>query len=310
MAVNGTGIVTPDIAELVALRHSARQLSLFPKRSARSATAGAHRSRFRGRGMEFDEVRLYQGGDDIRTIDWRVTARTTVPHTKIFREERERPVLIVVDLRSSMFFGSRRLKSLVAAELATILGWAGLNANDRVGGLIFSPKRQRDIRSHRSVHSVLRFIHALASACEDLLQPQTDLLSIGAIVEDTRRIAAPGSAVVIISDFRDFNQEAEKQLFLLGRHCDLSLVSVQDPLEIELPPPGVYRVADDRGQYVLESNDPQLREAFYQRQLKRQQYLTSTAVRIGAHLLRFSTSEDILPILRQHYGRSPGRTRR
>ena len=120
--------------------------------------AGGHRSRFRGRGMDFDEVRIYQPGDDVRSIDWRVTAKTQTPHTKIFREERERPVLVVADF-AAMFFGSQRLKSVVACEIAAAR--AGLNANDRVGGLIFGPQQQTEIKARRSHHAVLQFIHDL-----------------------------------------------------------------------------------------------------------------------------------------------------
>ena len=122
-----------NLSDMVKLRYGARELTSFPKVQARQMIAGGHRSRFRGRGMDFDEVRIYQPGDDVRTIDWRVTAKTEIPHTKIFREERERPVLVVCDLRQAMFFGSQRLKSVVACEVAAALGWAGLNANDRVG---------------------------------------------------------------------------------------------------------------------------------------------------------------------------------
>ncbi|MGD9661559.1 MAG: DUF58 domain-containing protein [Porticoccaceae bacterium] len=295
------GIAVPDIAALVALRHGARQLSLFPRRQAMAATAGNYRSRFRGRGMDFDEVRPYQPGDDIRTIDWRVTARTTKTHTKVFREERERPVVIAVDLRSSMFFGSRRLKSLVAAEIATTLAWAGLRANDRIGGMIFSPEQQRDLRSRRSHHNVLQFIHSLSAACEELLDFGDDKLSLTQVFEDIRRAVSPGTSVVIISDFHGLDHEGEKQLFQLVRHCDLSLACVRDPLETALPPPGIYRVSDGVNQQQLHTGDSKIRAHFHNTQLRQQQLLEAVSTRIGAGLMSFSTKDPVLPELMKHY---------
>ena len=112
---------TASLSEMIRLRYGARELTGFPKIQARQMLAGGHKSRFRGRGMDFDQVRIYQPGDDVRSIDWRVTARTEVPHTKIFSEERERPILVISDLRSSMFFGSQRLKSVVACEISAAL---------------------------------------------------------------------------------------------------------------------------------------------------------------------------------------------
>lgn len=301
------GIAVPLISDLIALRHSARQLSFFPKRQAAAPSSGGYRSRFRGRGMDFDEVRPYQPGDDIRTIDWRVTARTTRPHTKVFREERERPVLIAVDLRSSMFFGSRKLKSVVAAEIAATLAWAGLNANDRVGGMIFSPQHQRDVRSRRSHHNVLQFIRSLGDACEELLTPGEDMLSLSQLFEDVRRVVSPGTSIVIISDFQALDHEGEKQLFPLVRHCDLTLAWIRDPLEVELPPPGNYGVTDGSLRRWLNTRDAKVRENFHSLQRRQQQQLEAMATRLGAGLLRFSTREPILPELVKYYGTPRGR---
>lgn len=305
-----TGIAVPEIARLVELRHQARHLTFFPRRQAQSANAGGYQSRFRGRGMDFDEVRPYQPGDDIRTIDWRVTARTTRPHTKVFREERERPVLIAVDLRSSMFFGSRRLKSMLAAEVAATLAWAGINANDRVGGLIYSPARQRDLRSRRSHHNVLHFIHNLAEACEELLQPEVDRDGFSDICQHLARVASPGTSVVVISDFSDVDHDGEKALFPVARHCDLTLIRVSDPLEAELPPPGLYAVTDGNTRRLLDSSDAALREQFHEQYLRRQQQLESLAARLRAGLINIATDQPFMPELQRIYGHRQGARRR
>ena len=143
--------VYAELADLIALRYGARNLQIGKRKRALSVLAGPNKSNFRGRGIDFEEVRGYQPGDDIRTIDWRVTARTGSAHTKLFREERERPVLLVVDQRNSMFFGSQHcFKSVLAAQLASLLAWSALNNGDRVGGLVFNDNQHREFRPRRS----------------------------------------------------------------------------------------------------------------------------------------------------------------
>jgi uncharacterized protein (DUF58 family) len=304
------GVVVPDNRELIRLRHGAKELTLFPNRPANAALAGGYQSRFRGRGMDFDEVRAYQPGDDIRSIDWRVTARTNQTHTKIYREERERPVLLVVDLRSNMFFGSRRLKSLLASDITAALAWATLHANDRVGALIFSPDQQRDSRSRKSRNSVMQIIHHLGQACGELLTPRQDNFTLSDILQDTRRVATPGTTIVVISDFHDYDHSGEKHLFELSRHCDLTLCQISDPLEAELPPPGSYAVSDGQEQLTLNTRSTSLRKTFADHQRQRQQALGLISRRLGVPLLSLSTSQSALTSLGAIYGRNKGRSRR
>ena len=228
---------TASLSEMIRLRYGARELTGFPKIQARQMLAGGHKSRFRGRGMDFDQVRIYQPGDDVRSIDWRVTARTEVPHTKIFSEERERPILVISDLRSSMFFGSQRLKSVVACEISAALAWAGLAANDRAGGLIFGQQEQMDVKARRSHHAVLQFIHGLQEYSAKLLDiqqtegPQPDLYSLAEILEEARRFVLPGSTIFIVSDFHDLNDDCERHVFELARHGNLNFCQVFDNIE-------------------------------------------------------------------------------
>ncbi|HEY6130551.1 MAG TPA: DUF58 domain-containing protein, partial [Halioglobus sp.] len=139
-----------QLNELIALRFPAQQIKLGRRKRALNSLAGPIKSNFRGRGIDFEEVRSYQPGDDIRTIDWRVTARTGSAHTKLFREERERPVMVVIDQRGSMFFGSTHcFKSVLAAQLASLLAWSALHGGDRVGGLVFNDEGHQEIRPRR-----------------------------------------------------------------------------------------------------------------------------------------------------------------
>lgn len=328
------GSVVASIADLAKLRFAARELSLFPQRAVKSALNGTRSSRFRGRGMDFDEVRPYQPGDDIRSIDWRVTARTTSPHTKIFREERERPLMVICDLRQTMFFGSRRLKSVCACEIASLLAWAGLNAGERIGALVFGPDKQRDIRARRSQHSVLQLIQALHETSMALLPSskasskpsnkpsskpqgeqdtsipeQKERYSLSEILEDTRRVARPGTSLMIISDFHDLDENGERHLFELARHCDLSLFHIHDSLESQLPPPGQYQVFNGAQRFLLNAAKASLRSRFEQRYRDKEQQLQNTALRLKLPLLSFSTDAPVLDTLRLAFAKQGRRKR-
>ena len=292
-----------SLSEMVKLRYGARELTGFPRVQARQMMAGGHRSRFRGRGMDFDEVRIYQPGDDVRTIDWRVTAKTQTPHTKIFREERERPVLVVCDLRGPMFFGSQRLKSVVACEISAALAWAGLNANDRVGGLVFGSQQQAEVKSRRSHHAVLQFIHQLQDFSQQLLEPAADQYSLAHILEEARRFALPGTTVFMVSDFHDFSPACERQLFELARHCNLNFCHVFDAIETELPAPALYAVSDGDQQTLLNTGDSTLRAEFEQAFVTRSQMLKRFSQQLSAGLLPFNTADSAMAVLAQAYGK-------
>ena len=292
-----------NLSEMVRLRYAARELTGFPQVQARQMMAGGHRSRFRGRGMDFDEVRIYQPGDDVRSIDWRVTAKTQTPHTKIFREERERPVLVVSDLRGPMFFGSQRLKSVLACEVSAALAWAGLNANDRVGGLVFGAQQQSDVKSRRSHHAVLEFIHKLRDFSEQLLQPPADQYSLAHILEETRRFALPGTTIFIVSDFHDFNEDCERHLFELARHGNLNFCHIFDNIEIQLPDPALYAVSDGEQQRLLDTGNNRLREEFANAFAARSQRLKKFSQQLSAGLLPFNTADSAMSVLAQAYGK-------
>jgi hypothetical protein len=298
--------LNPAIAhsqQLIQLRYAARELSGFPKMQARQLLAGGHRSQFRGRGMDFDQVRLYQAGDDVRSIDWRVTARTQTPHTKVFVEERERPILIITDLRSPMFFGSQRLKSVVACEIAAALAWAGLGINDRVGGLIFGAQQQLEIKPKRSHHNALQLIQGLQKYSEALLTAQQDKYDLATMLEESRRVALPGSTVFIISDFYDLNKQCEPHLFALGKHCNVNFCQVYDSLERQLPEPALYAVSNGEKQAMLDTGDQRLRDNFADRFTQREDYLRKLSEQLHAGLLTFDTVDPVMRRLAMAYGK-------
>ncbi|MCB1842932.1 MAG: DUF58 domain-containing protein, partial [Halioglobus sp.] len=256
-------------------------------------------------GMEFDEVRVYHPGDDVRTIDWRVTARTGSAHTKLFREERERPVLIVVDQRNSMFFGSSHcFKSVLAAQLGSLLAWSALQAGDRVGGLVFDDHGHSEIRPKRSRRQVLallsdveRFNHALPLASSASATPFADMLA------NLRRIARPGSSIFLISDFRAANtSEAREQWFELAKHTEITALACTDPLEMTLPREGTYAVTDGRQRSELNTGDRALRERFSRHVASQRDALSQYLLRLGIPLLSASTDSPPLGLLQTYYG--------
>lgn len=299
-----------QMPQLLGLRFAARDINLFARRPARSVQAGQVRTRFRGRGMDFEEVRLYQPGDDIRSIDWRVTARTQIPHTKVYSEERERPVYLVCDQRPGMFFGSVNcFKSVLAAHIAALLGWATLKGGDRLGALIFHQRGFEDIRARRSKHAVLQLLQALERNNHRLQSPLADNeFSLAQALRDTRRIARPGSAVFVISDFHDLDDDSERELFELARHLDITLMAVGDPLEQQLAGKTPLTVSNGRERYRLPVNHRDFQARFSRLAEARRERLQQAARRLRLEVMNFSTADDPNLLLLQRFG--PGNTRR
>jgi len=286
-------LITVSLKTLIDLARPAAGLT-HPFSSIRALQSGGYLSRFKGRGMEFDETRLYQPGDDLRTIDWRVTARTGKPHTKIFREERERPVFISVDDRPAMHFATRGVfKSVLAAKLAALLAWTAEHHGDRIGGQIFSEQDCRELKPQNGKQAVLHFLHALVGRPVQAGQTSHAFEQILArLVKHVR----PGSRVYIISDFRGVNEAAEMHLSRLSEHCDVALLFVFDALEQSLPDKGRYRFTDGERDVVIDSADARRLVEYRQRFEARLQRLQALARKENLQLLLCGTADD--PVLR------------
>lgn len=296
------------LPELTGARFAAAELALGQRRRAQAQLAGGHRSAQRGRGLEFEEVRAYQPGDDVRTIDWRVTARSDRPFTKLFREERERPLLIAVDQRQPMFFGSRTcFKSKLAAYLGALLAWAGLQRGDRVGGLVFGNTERRDLRPRHTRRAALAWLNALHDF-NHRLQRDTALAespeqSLAAALTDLRRGARPGSSIFLISDGSGAGHPAvREQLHRLARHNQLTALFINDPLERELPPPGRYTVTDGSRRLDLDSGDNALRARHRDCFDQRVRELQSLFAGLGAPLIPIATDQPPLAVLGRYFG--------
>lgn len=292
------------LEDLIALRFPARQLNLARRKRALSVLAGPNKSNFRGRGIDFEEVRDYQAGDDIRSIDWRVTARTGKAHTKLFREERERPVLVAIDQRSSMFFGSSHcFKSVLAAQLGSLLAWSALDAGDRVGGLVFNNSGHREIRPRRSRKTVLALISQVVEYNRALPSESEIAIAFSEVLANLRRIARPGSSLFLLSDFRGAAEErAREQLFQLAQHIEITAIACSDPLEGELPRAGHYAVTDGSERSELDTAERALRAAYRDRALQQRERLSTDFLKLGIPLLQASTDRAPFSLLQSYYG--------
>jgi len=262
--------------------------------------SGDYQSPFRGRGMEFDESRLYQPGDDIRNIDWRVTARTGKTHTKLYREERERPVFLWVDLRAPMFFATRgKYKSVIASRLASLLAWSAIHHGDRVGGVVFSEAVHHELKPQRGKSAALRLINQLVNhpAWSNPIRSRIDHAAGSRALLRLRRVVRPGSLIFLLSDFRHFDQQAESQLLQLSQHNDVVMIFIHDVLEKTLPPAGRYRISNGQDELMIDTFDKK-RVEHYQRQFQQHsERLQQLARKHKIYLLSCMTQDDPFTVL-------------
>lgn len=246
---SATQVTTKD---LVQQQTYAKTLSLSGRKKASSAISGLHDSRFRGRGMDYQESRVYQHGDDIRNMDWLVTARTGTAHTKLFQEERERPIHIIMDNNTSMSFGTRKqFKSVVAAKAASLLAWAAVKNGDRVGVLSYGKNGINHEKPVGGKRGMMRLIAHLVQEDSSKEEEQT-------LLEDAlkrlRTIIRPGSLVIIISDFYHLGKDVKRHLIQLNKHNDVLSFFVTDDFEINTPLPGAYGINNGKDSVVFNTH--------------------------------------------------------
>ncbi|MEB0042788.1 MULTISPECIES: DUF58 domain-containing protein [unclassified Pseudomonas] len=301
-----------SLDELIEMRHRVREVQLFSTPSQRSPLIGLHHSKLRGRGVDFDQVRVYQAGDDVRTIDWRVTARTQEPHTKLFHEERERPIFILVEQSRRLFFGSGLMfKSVLAAQAAALIGWAALGHNDRVGGLVFGDNEHYEIKPRRSKQSLLQLLNRLVRVNQSLnTEIAADRDAFGIALRRAREVLRPGSLVFVICDERAISDAAEQQLNLLSRHCDLLLLPLSDPLDHALPAAGLLRFAERGARLELDTLDPELRQAYRAQGEARVARWELLAQKLHVLSIPLSTKSGMVEQLREYLSaQRPGKKR-
>ncbi len=294
----------PNIDDLLELRHQAHTLGLASHHLVNSSFSGLYASVFRGTGLDFEEVREYQQGDDIRNMEWKVTARTNVPHMKTFREERERSVVLCVDKGPHMSFGTRgTFKSIQAARAAALLGWAASRLHDRVGGILFGDVGTgiQYFRPTKDRRALWRLLNALTNAGSPEKRP-TDCLAQA--LQRADHGTPTGSLIFVIADL---NREISALEQTLGRLCQqhtLVLVPVDDPADREIPDMGQVTFTSPDGQIVeIDTSNEQARRRYLETWEHRRTILSLMTSRLGIPLVPVPTNVDIHHALAQGLAR-------
>lgn len=305
MKRTGSQCVSVSLSELLQLSQHSKQLSL-PVLHPKSVQSGQHASRLLARGMEFAESRRYQAGDDIRNMDWRVTARTGKAHSKLFAVEKERQVLLAVDLRASMFFATKGVfKSVQASLMAGYLGWNTVQAGDRLGGIIFDNETLFECRPLLGKKGLLPFFHEIAMRSQFVSSVKTTVPNapetmMDRAVASLKKMATPGSLIVLMSDFRSLSSHAYEGLRQMPKHCDLCLCFLYDPLEVALPKNGHYPVIHGSCELQLNTHDKAGLERYQQQYKERRNKVASLSHQRRVFFMECSTEEECLSVLQKN----------
>jgi uncharacterized protein (DUF58 family) len=302
--------ISVDAAHLRALERAARSLRFTPRQPAQSVMNGRHASRLRGRGLNFEELRLYLPSDDVRSIDWKVTARTGKPHVRVFTEERDRPTLIVVDQRMSMFFGSvLNTKAVTAAECAALAAFAVLAQGDRVGGIVIADDALAEIRPRRGRAALDRFLTALGHANRLLHAdaPALDPMPFNNVLRAVLRIAPRNHLVLAFSDFDEIDEDTDRLVSGLSRHNDLVLGLVTDPFAHALPEGLRMVVSDGVLQAEIDTGDGAVRTRLADLAKGRLAAILDWQRRFGVPVLPITAAEDSAAQMRRLMGLGPRR---
>lgn len=301
----GAGVYA-DLDELMRLRFKASGFSFLPRQPIHSILSGRHASRLRGRGLNFEELRNYLPGDDVRHIDWKVTARTRKPHVRVYTEEKDRTVWLLVDQRMSMFFGSRRkMKSVVAAEVAAAAAWRVLSQGDRVGALVFDDSDLQVIPAHRSEERVSRILkqvitknHALSAKSE--VTPNRGMFNRA--LERVAALARHDCLVCLIGDGSGMDGATQKYITRLTEHNDVLSVFIYDPLEQSMPEAGRLVFSDGLSQLEFDTGAKALREAYRSDFDKRIGRMKAASRRHSIPLIPVHTAAPVLEQVRDVLG--------
>lgn len=323
--------VSVTLAQLVRLRGTVRSVKRPAGRQVRAPSHGGNQSRALGRGLDFAEVREYNPGDDVRMIDWKVTARSGKTHTKIYNEERERPFLIVVDLRPTMFFATRvAFKSVVAAKLGAMVAWAAASNRDRVGGLIISSDGLREIKPANGSRGVTKLLNEIVSTHDtaapgSAMSPRYHQNSIKQVVNDgvpsaqqtsaqqlvkafqhLQRIAHTGSSICLLTDFAGLTENNSGALSQLLKHNHVAACRVHDPLEASLPKPARYAITDGARRSTFDTTADKVRLSYEQSFQQRCEQTRQLFSGHGNSYLQCSVADSLVPVASRIMRSLPG----
>lgn len=302
-----------QLDELVRLQHKASGFSFLPKQPVHSVLSGRHASKLRGRGLNFEELRNYLPGDDTRNIDWKVTARTRKPYVRVYTEEKDRAVWLLVDQRVGMFFGSqKKMKSVVAAEVAAISAWRVLSVGDRVGALIFNDSDVSVVAPHRSRERVMQILKQVTEMNQALnaspeLKPEPGKLNEA--LKQVSLMARHDCLVCLITDGDGLNRETRKHITRLAEHNDVLTVLVYDPLEKDMPAVGRLRFADGEAQIEADTSNKKLRHDFNNEFERRLEWIQNASRRFSIPVVPLHTTRPVSEQLRDAFGHHLGTKR-
>lgn len=324
--------ISITLAQLVRLRGTVRSVKRPAGRQVRAPSHGGNQSRALGRGLDFAEVREYNPGDDVRMIDWKVTARSGKTHTKIYNEERERPFLIVVDLRSTMFFATRvAFKSVVAAKLCAMVAWAAASNRDRVGGLIIGRNGLREIKPATGSRGVTKLLNEIVSTHEsggpgtvrssphyqqnltdqgvsdgEPSVPQTSTQQLVQAFQHLQRIAHTGSSICLLTDFAGFDEDNSSALSQLLKHNHVAACRIHDPLEASMPKPARYAITDGSRRSTFDTTSDKVRQSYEQSFQLRSEQTRQLFSGHGNSYLQCSVADSLVPVASRIMRSLPG----
>jgi uncharacterized protein (DUF58 family) len=297
--------------DLVRLQFKATGFSFLPRQPLHSVLAGKHASRLRGRGLNFEEIRRYLPGDDIRTMDWKITARMRDPFVRVYTEERDRPVLLVVDQKQTMFFGSReRMKSVTAAEAAALAAWRVLSQGDRVGAIVFNDEESVEIRPQRSRRTVDRILKEVVRLnrllrAASAAAPERSMLDF--VLQRAARLATHDWLVCLITDTMGLGDEGLQALTRLALHNDVLLVAVYDPLGQQMSGAGRVVFAEGGAQLEIDTSDARFQQRYAAAFQREVEVVEATGRRRQIPVIAVSTAEGVAEQVGRRLGRTAGK---
>lgn len=300
-------LIYADLQELRKLQFKTRGFSFMPKQPVNSLLSGKHVSKLRGRGLNFEELRHYRAGDDIRSMDWKVTQRTGKPHVKVYTEEKERNVFLAIDQRITMFFGStHKMKSVIAAELAALMAWRVVDTGDRIGALIYNDNDIKVVPAKRGRNHVINVLKEVIDKNHQLnvsqANPDNDSETFNKMLNKLRMVAGHNALVILIGDGHGWNQQSTDSIKQIRQHCEVIACHVFDPLELDLPEMSQMVVSDGDKQIQFSSSDKKMQEK-YQEEIARQlKTYDDTAKKYRIPLLSINTLIPVDNQVRKAFG--------
>ncbi|WP_114327347.1 DUF58 domain-containing protein [Candidatus Colwellia aromaticivorans] len=309
----GDSLIYADLNELRRLQFKTRGFSFMPNQPANSLLSGKHVSKLRGRGLNFEELRHYCPGDDIRAMDWKVTQRTGKPHVKVYTEEKERNVYLAIDQRMSMFFGSsHKMKSVIAAELAALMAWRVVETGDRVGAIIYNDDEVKVVPAKRGRNHVVTLLAEIIKKNHQLNLSKSyfsssnnnneDGKSFNKMLEKLRMISGHNALVILIGDGHGWNDQSTDHIKKIRQHSEIIACHVFDPLELDLPKMTQMVVSDGNKQIQFSSLDKNTQQK-YQTEIARQlKVYDDTAKKYRIPLLSIDTLTPVDSQVRKAFG--------